>query len=89
MEKRTDQRMSSKMQEQMQADFESLGWKCQESELDGRWTTTLIHKETSIVSSGTDRQILWNAAHRNALKHSGQLAHTDREAPHAVKHNPA
>jgi len=64
--------MSGLLQEQMRQDLESLGWECEESHADGRWTTMLRRDGTSIVSTGVDRQLVWNAAYRDALRRSGK-----------------
>ncbi len=66
--------MSGLLQEQMALDLKSLGWECQESESGGHWTTTLRRGEASIVSTGSDRKLVWNAAYRDALRLCGQGA---------------
>ncbi len=64
--------MSEQLPEQMRHDLEALGWECQENESSGHWTTTLRRGEASIVATGSDRQRVWNAAYRDALRKGGK-----------------
>lgn len=64
--------MSDLFHEQMRQDLESLGWECNESHTDGHWTTIVRRGVMSIVSTGSDRRMAWNAAYRDALRHSGK-----------------
>jgi hypothetical protein len=61
--------MAGTLQEQMRADLRSLGWEITEIQFGIYWTTTLRRGEASIVSTGIDRQQVWNAAYRDALRH--------------------
>ncbi len=60
--------MSSKIREQMQLDLESMGWKCEKHGIAGDWTVVVSKDGRSIVSTGIDLQLVWNAAYREALK---------------------
>jgi hypothetical protein len=62
--------MSGKAHPELKADLESLGWKCSESESDGRYTVMATLGESTIVSSGTNRQLVWNAVYRDAIRYS-------------------
>jgi hypothetical protein len=64
--------MIGKVPSWIKAELESLGWKCSESEADGRYTVMATFGEMSIVSSGTNAQLVWNAVYQDALRHSGK-----------------
>jgi hypothetical protein len=81
--------MSDTLRAQMQVDLEALGWECHESESAGHWTTTFTRNGMAIVSSGADRQMVWNAAYKDALRHCGQLAHISTTRPPTIQHKPA
>ncbi len=66
--------MSGQIQEQMRRDLEALGWECHEEHSDGHWTTTVRKRETSIVSTGVDRKLVWNAAYRDTLRRTEESA---------------
>lgn len=62
--------MSGKSPEHLRSDLESLGWNCHEVLRESDWHVTVVLDDRSIVSIGRHRQLVWNAAYRDAIKHS-------------------
>jgi hypothetical protein len=60
--------MTGIIREQMRLDLESLGWKCEEHGATDDWTVVVSKDGRSIISTGIDRQLVWNAAYREVLK---------------------
>lgn len=56
---------------QMRADLEANGWICEEQDDGDDWTVSVSRRDISITSTGVDRQLVWAAAYRDALRHSG------------------
>jgi hypothetical protein len=61
-----------KSTDQLKADLESLGWECREHGIVGDWTVTVSKGGKSIVNTGTDRKLAWNAAYRDAIRYSAK-----------------
>ena len=60
--------MIDKHLDELRTELEALGWHCHESHTDGRWTIHLIKGERSLVSSGSDRRLIWQAVYLDAIR---------------------